>query len=149
MKTAEQIKQKIIEGFENDLLGFGLCDIAQALSFEEALEYLNEEFASKENAKEEWESLRYKIDEDVIKAMLDYLPFAWEKCTNEKGLSSDRSIQHFIAWAWLINDELYNKLEQMYNENYEPYGRPILQYISEHLGYKESNNESINYEPEE
>lgn len=149
MKTVEQIKQKINEGFENDFLGFGISDIIYALSFEDAVEYLTEDFKSKETAKEEWEADSYKTDEAVKKAMLDYLPFAWEKCRDERGLSADRSIQHFIAWAWLIDDEFCNEIERMYNENYSPYGRPILEYIGERLGYKEHISEGTNYESEE
>lgn len=136
MKSVAEIKQKFNDGFENDFLGFGLSDILQGLPFEEAKEYLQEEFLSKENAEEEWEKIRYKTNEDVKKAMIDYLPFAWNKCEDERGLSADRSIQHFIAWAWLIDDGFCKEIERMYNVNYAPYGRPILEYISGKLGYE-------------
>lgn len=135
MKTVTEIKKKITKGFENDFFGFGVSDILGALPFEDAKEYLNEEFLSKQTAEEEWESKRLKSDEDVKKAMLDYLPFACEKANDERGLSADRSIQHFIAWAWLYDEEFQRNIETMYNTNYAPYGKPILKYISKKLGY--------------
>lgn len=136
MKNAAEIKKKINDGFEHDVFGFSPSDIVDALPFEEAKKYLTEEFLSQENAKETWERDRYKTDEDVKKAIIDYLPFAWDKCESERSLSADRSIQHFIAWAWLIDDELCAEIEKMYNTNYYPYGRPILKYISNKFGYK-------------
>ena len=135
MKNITEIKNKIKEGFSNDFFGFGVSDLIDTLPFEDAKEYLKEEFVAKENASEEWESTRLKSDEDVKEKMLDYLPFAWGKAEDERGLSADRSIQHFTAWAWLIDDEFSNEIENMYNTNYAPYGEPILGFISEKLGY--------------
>ena len=135
MKTVVEIKDRIKKGFKNDFFGFGISDLVEALPFEDAKEYLNEDFLSKQTAEAEWEVRRLKSNEDVKKAMVDYLPFAWEKANNERGLSADRSIQHFIAWAWLYDEEFQRNIETMYDTNYAPYGKPILKYISEKLGY--------------
>ncbi len=136
MKSIEVIKQKISEGFEHDVFGFGVDDLVEVLPFETAEEYLAESFLGKENAAEEWEALRLKTDDDVRDKMLDYLSFAWDKADDCRSLSADRSIRHFAAWAWLIDDELYNKIEDMYENDYIPYGTPILTYLSKELGYE-------------
>lgn len=136
MRTVSEIKDKIKEGFTKDFFGFGVSDILKALPFEDAKEFLKEEFINKESAGEEWESMRIKTDEDVKEKMLDYLPFAWEKAEGERGLSADRSIRHFAAWAWLIDNEFYEEIEHMYDTNYAMYGKPILTFIGEKLGYQ-------------
>ena len=136
MKSIDVIKQKISKGFEHDVFGFGVDDLVEVLPFEAAEEYLAESFLSKENAAEEWEALRLKTDDDVKDKMLDYLSFAWGKADDCRSLSADRSIRHFAAWAWLIDDELYNKIEDMYENDYAPYGTPILTYLSKELGYE-------------
>ena len=136
MKSIDVIKQKISEGFEHDVFGFGVNDLVEVLPFEAAKEYLAESFLSKENAAEEWEAFRLKTDDDVKDKMLDYLSFAWDKADDCRSLSADRSIRHFAAWAWLIDDELYNKIEDMYENDYAPYGTPILTYLSKELGYE-------------
>ena len=136
MKSIEKIKNKVSTGFANDVFGLSLSDLVSALPFNDAKEYLKEEFLAKPAAEEEWESSRIKTEEDVKAKMLDYLPFAWGKAKDQRGLSADRSIRHFAAWAWLIDDEFYEKIEDMYDNNYFPYGEPILEYISEKLGFE-------------
>ena len=132
MKSVEEIKNKMETGFENDFFGHGVEDLKYALPFEEVKQYL-----ATEVSETEWEEKhRLSTDEKVKEEMLNYLPFAWEKANNERGLSADRSIRHFIAWAWLIDDELCEKLENMYKTNYAEYGKPILAYLNEVLGYK-------------
>lgn len=135
MKSAVEIKNKFNEGFAEDVFGFGTGDILYALSFEDAKEYLREDYVAKESASEEWEANRLKTDDDVKAKMLDYLSFAWDKAIDERGLSADRSIRHFAAWAWLIDDEFYKQIEDMYENNYGPYGIPILKFIGDKLGY--------------
>ena len=136
MKSAEKIKGKINAGFANDVFGLAFNDLVEALPFADAKGYLKDEFLMKDSAEAEWESSRIKTDDDVKARMLDYLPFAWEKAEDQRGLSADRSIRHFAAWAWLIDNEFYEKIEDMYNNNYFPYGEPILAYISEKLGFE-------------
>lgn len=141
MKTPEEIKAKIIEGFKGDPFGFGVSDIMDALPFEDVRYSLCNEFLRLENPKEEWETKhQLKTDEDIKKKMLEYLDFAWEKANNERSLSSERSICHFIAWAWLLdNDTLYKELERRFDTDYAPYGKPILHYLGTQLGYNKNN----------
>lgn len=133
IRTIDEIKQKIEEGFKTDVFGFGKHDIAEALPFEDVKDILLQEFLSRPDAKELWEKDRLKTKEDVLRKMRDYLDFAWEKANNGRGLSADRSIQHYIAWSWLIDEELHNELIRMYLEEYDDYGKNILKYIENWL----------------
>lgn len=131
MKSLEEIKAKMESGFEHDFFGYGPDDLKYALPYEDVKKDLAGVIL-----KSDWEDKhRLSTDEKVKAKMLEYLPFAWIKAHGERSLSADRSIHHFIAWAWLIDDELCEKLINMYNTDYAPYGKPILTYLSELLGY--------------
>lgn len=131
IRKVNEIHEKINEGFKNDFFGFGKSDIVDALSFEEAKQYLSKENLQKTNIKEEFENNSLKSKSDVLARMKDYLSFAYDKAENQRGISADRSIQHFIAWAWLIDDEFYKWLESEYETNYHSYGLHILRNIEE------------------
>ena len=137
MKTVEQVKEKLKEGFKTGPLGFGFSDLVQTLPFEDAKEYLVKEFLSKEGAKEEWENNRITTNEQVLMRIRSYIPFAQEKIDGERGLSADRSCQHFIAWFWLIDEEFSKKLEDLYNYHYAPYGQPVLDAVKEYMNVGE------------
>jgi len=74
--------------------------------------------------------------ESIIKQMKDYMSFAYGKADGERGLSSGRSIQHYIAWAWLAGDvEFSNRIDEMSDREYSGYGMSILKSISEYYGW--------------
>lgn len=134
IRTAEEIKNKIKEGFfENNPLDFGVYDIIYALCFEEAEPYLTKDFLNNPDAKDLWEKERLKTKDDVLNKMKDYLNFAYDKANNKRGISANISIQHYIAWAWLINNQFYNELMNMYETEYRDYGKNILSYIEKWL----------------
>lgn len=136
MKTIDQIIAKIHDGgFNTDLFGFGTADLLQALPFESAKEFLKEEFVNSPTTIDEWKYL--KTDDEVINEITNYVGFAQGKIDNERGLSSDRSCQHFIAWFWLIDEDFSKELEDIYNHNYAPYGQPVLDKVKEYLTNKE------------
>ena len=66
-------------------------------------------------------------DEDVIKAMKDYLEFAYEKARDERGMSAYRSMKHYKAWLWLIDKE------------------DMFEDITEYEGYGIDNLDKIKY----
>lgn len=135
MKTAEQIKEKIKNGgFDTDIFGLATMDLVKALPFENAKEFLKEEFVNSPNATNEW--TYYKNDDEVLDEIKNYVDFAQEKIDDERGLSADRSCQHFIAWFWLIDEQFSNKLIATYNYNYEPYGQPLLNKVKKYLADK-------------
>jgi hypothetical protein len=97
--------------------------------------------------KEEWETDCHKTDEDVIKMIKEYLPFAWEKANGCRGLSAGRSIEHFRAWTWLIGRD-----EEVDWKSYNWYGKNLLVKISEMFGVdwsKLDDNEWVNSEDDE
>jgi hypothetical protein len=77
---------------------------------------------------EEWEE-NYPVT-DPRKEMIAYMPFAWDKANNCRGLSAMRSLQHYQAWLWLDDDEkIWPTLEE-----YQHYGKEHLVTICEYLG---------------
>lgn|GEM_PF-1980854 len=75
-------------------------------------------------------------EEFILNEMKEYFPFAVNKCTGCRGISSLRSIEHYIEWIWLLgDDEFLQKIEKMYHHNYYPYGQPILIEIAKKYGF--------------
>jgi len=68
--------------------------------------------------------------------ILHYLPFAWEKCCNERGLSAFRSLAHMRAWLWLDGQDEFLAENDLFN--YSKYGRPQLAAISKLYEYDHS-----------
>ena len=133
-RTMDEIVKKIQDkGFDSDPLGFGLTDLTTALDYEHVEVLLTDE--GKRTMRDTWnlEMYLFKNDDDVRKEMRRYMPFARDKCDSERGISANRSINHYIAWAWLIDDAFYQELEKMYDTQYESYGKPILDRIEKYL----------------
>jgi len=79
--------------------------------------------------------------EAILKEIVDYLEFAYDKACGKRAISSIRSIHHFLVWFWLLGDDyFYNKLLQMMETNYAPYGLPILDAIVDYLNEKYEYN---------
>lgn len=137
MKTMEQIQEKIKE--ENKkFLSFFTSAVIDFLPFEQVEEYLNDEYLKKiESGEEKWEQ-KELTRENVIDAMREYMPFAWEKAENHKGISASRSISKFKAWLWLIDE--YDAIEW---DNYENYGCPILKQITDIYGFDMPSSDSL------
>lgn len=145
-RTQEEILARVQE--EQDklfLFNFAFQDLLVYLTFENAKAYLNDDVKV---------SSWWQEDDIVVTPrdeILGYLPFAWEKANNCRGLSAIRSIQHLVTWVWLDgNDELYEWVSD--DENYRMYGKPILYRVSEAYGFdwKEHDNDQwTNYEGDE
>lgn len=126
-KTPRRTQDEIVERIEKlrhtDPFGFGIMDLVCALDYEHAKPYLTPEAAA-----EEW--IAEAIDRDsVIARMLDYMPFAWEKANDGRGLSAARSIAHYESWLWLIGEDLGDL------SNYQFYGKDELRRICDHFGW--------------
>ena len=123
----DRSQQEIMDRFnaieDTDLFGFQRSDLIDYMIYDHAKPYLNDSVL-----REEWEGRKYLSPVDRIK---EYMPFAWDKANNCRGLSSIRSIEHMKAWLWLDgNDELADKLEAVY----EYYGKPCLVLICREYG---------------
>lgn len=74
---------------------------------------------------------------NIIKVMKDYISFAWEKANDKRGISANRSIEHFKGWLWLLGDE---EVVEYLKANYTPYGKPGLAYICKKYGFRNEDN---------
>jgi len=128
MRTIKEIKQRIkeVETSGHDFMGTETTDLIVCLSYAEAKEFLKDDI-TKELFEEKY---MQKLDrESVLATMLDYMPFAWDKANNQRGLSASRSMSHFTSWVWLAGDDLGNL------HDYEFYGKDNLIKICEHYGW--------------
>ena len=67
-------------------------------------------------------------DYTLLEEIDTYMCFAICKAVEHKGFLSCRSIDHYKAWIWLLNDGNYDKI---YWDDYANYGCPILLKIIE------------------
>lgn len=145
--TQEEILTRIAERKDDDILGFEWSEYVTFLDFDRAKPWLGEK-----TTREEWEKAQSKLDrETLLKRIADYMEFAWEKANNCRGISSNRSILHYIAWTWLAGDKDFSdELDNRYSVNFEFYGKDILVLICDHYGLdakkwdngRRANNES-------
>jgi hypothetical protein len=125
MRSDQEILDRIkqIKESGHDWLGFEQSFLIIYLPFELAKPYLVEG-----TTPDQWEDVPRDRDA-VLAKMLDYMPFAWEKAVNRRGVSAGRSMNHYSAWVWLAGDDLGNLNE------YEFYGKDNLVKICEHYGW--------------
>lgn len=131
MRTQEEILARL--SVEDDIFGTVREDLVDFLNFDNAKPFLVE------GAPEaDWNEYQ---KHDPLKEIADYLPFAWDKANNCRGLSAARSIAHFKNWLWLANrDDLVEKLE-----DYEYYGKPQLVMLSKLVGFDHTEFSSPNW----
>lgn len=116
----------------NDLFGVRRTPLITALPFEDAKPWLKSDVK-----KEKWEAERYQSEDEVLKDMANYLPFAFDKALNQRGFlfdfSENRSIDLYLGLSFLLSDDtLYKEIVAKY-ENYDDYGIEILEYIRDYL----------------
>lgn len=125
MKTQEQIVQKVKAS--ESLFGFDREVLITALDFEHAKEFVGEDMT-----KAEWGRLGYPRSEKKLREeLVEYLPFALDKADAHRGLSASRSVDKVSMWAWLLDDNAYEKVEAA---GYENYGVPKLRAACEAFG---------------
>ena len=95
------------------------------MPFDYAKPYLKEEVTE-----ETWK-YRGKDDESIKEDILDYMPFAWEKANDRRGLSASRSIDHMTGLLWLMGRDVAAKEIR----DYTMYGKPQLRMICEEFGW--------------
>lgn len=123
MRTQDEIVARIKDIRGSDWLSTQLADLAVYLDREHVREFLKSDANP-----DEWET-KPLTREGVLKEMLEYLDFAFEKALNHRGISASRSIDHMRAFLWLLgDDELLAFAEDA--KNYPRYGVPILKAIS-------------------
>lgn len=111
------------EGYR-DLFGAQIGDLIEFLPYENAKQFLNDEVIEAD----------WIQKTDVAKAAKDYLPFAWSKANDCRGISSGRSIDHMEAYLWLSGADS-EMLSGWRDANYQYYGKPLLVCASEFFGF--------------
>jgi hypothetical protein len=123
MRTNDEILARIKQLEGDDYLGFETTDLIFRLPFEQARPYLKEGTPS-----DQWEPVTQSPEELIV----DYLPFAWDKANDQRGISASRSVSHMRSWLWLGgHDEAAEALSDLY----ECYGKPCLVMVSEMFGF--------------
>lgn len=126
MRTDQEIIDRINARKEVDFFGFELIDLLIRLPFELAKPFLNPDVKG-----EDWK-VQPRDRDSVLKEMLEYMPFAWDKANNCRGLSAVRSMCHYMAWVWLAGDDLGDLTDYQY------YGKDNLVKICDHYGWDSS-----------
>lgn len=122
-RTQQQIVERLRGNNERDPFGWSASDLLEWLDFEHAKEFLKPEATADKWAERD-------APKPVREQMVEYMPFAWEKANNCRGLSAGRSINHYQNWLWLLGED---KLADSIGD-YEFYGKPQLVQICEFLG---------------
>lgn len=126
MRTDAEILARIDAVKNMDWLGTQTNDLASRLPFDAVRPFLKDGVTS-----EQWRQAPRDRD-SIIAEMLAYMPFAWEKANNCRGISASRSMDHYSAWIWLAGDDLGDL------SDYEFYGKDNLVRICEHYGWDSS-----------
>lgn len=127
MRTQEEIMARIEKVRGSDFFGYQRRDLIGALTFENAKPWLEDDVTA-----DQWQQ-----NTDPLKNILDYLPFAWNKANNCRGLSAARSLDHMAAWLWLLGDDDVSWIDE-----YDFYGKPHLVTISERFGFDWRNEDN-------
>lgn len=141
MRTQEEIIKRIEELKNSDSLGTERGDLVSYLEYSHAKEFLKDEVT-----KDEWNRKKKSTDEDVLKEMSDYVTFAWDKAIGERGISASRSLSHYSAWIWLLDDGNFEEFEKQAANNYAMYGKPVLYWICKKYNLKVDDSYSEDLE---
>jgi hypothetical protein len=123
MREQEEIVARIDE-MTDDFLGFRREALYIFLTWESA----SSMGIFKAESEDEWGA----VEDDPIGVIKDYLPFAWEKANNFRGISASRSLMKIAEWAWLSGDEKLMEIAEW--QFYAFYGKDILREVTEHVG---------------
>jgi len=123
MRTQKEILERFNQRRKTDMLGFEVYEYLYYLDYKYAKPFLK-----KEVTEEDWKHKKIPPAEKIK----DYMPFAWKKANDCRGISAARSILHMLAWLWLDGKDEF--LEKNDIENYEYYGKPQLIAICELYG---------------
>lgn len=133
--TSTRTQEEIIERIQwlaeeqfRDFFGAACGDLVEFLTYENAKPFLRADVTE-----ESWSDV-YKAAtlENIKLAVADYMPFAWRKANNCRGLSAQRSIDHMKAWLWLTGDD--KALDVLEAVQYEHYGKEKLIFVAEYFG---------------
>lgn len=124
-RTTSEILSRIEELKKSDFFGFESGDLIEYLQFPDAKPFLKDGATA-----EQWApAIKSRDCQAIINQIKDYMPFAWDKANNCRGLSAGRSISHMQAWLWMLGEVDAAKSI----DDYSLYGKPQLRAICEHF----------------
>lgn len=132
MRTQDEILERFKACSGDDIFGFESHEYLRAMT-KETVESLRGNFL-KEDA--DLSELKPDLidDESILKQCIEYMPFAWEKANNGRGISASRSLAHYKAWLWLLGEDSFDGVT-----DYQYYGKDNLIKICEYLNLDSSN----------
>ncbi len=77
----------------------------------------------------------------VLAGMREYMPFAWGKVEDHRGISAERSVTKMEAWIWLLKDD--EVLERVKAASYTQYGAPKLKVVCEQYHFPIPDSEAV------
>jgi hypothetical protein len=124
-EIAERVRELAADRY-SDFFGVHISRLIEALPFSYATEHLSDILR---DGVEPWEVVPATREAQLAEARA-YMPFAWGKMVDERGISAGRSIDHFRGIAWLMGDD---DMVAFLNDdsNYPHYGRPMLERLCE------------------
>ena len=126
MRTDEEILKRIRHIKDSDWMGQEKNDLIFALSYKTAKE---KKYMRKETKEEKWEEMRIVSPEESINFIESYMPFAWDKANNFRGLSVSRAISHMAAYLFLYGMNFAPDQIKMYRYYGKPRFRAICEYF--------------------
>lgn len=125
-------QDEILERHKNcqDFLGTQKGDLLNYMNVENIKGFLTEDGLKELEAGK----LDYPTKDLPKDTILDYLEFAYGKAENQRGISAGRSMAHFKTWIWMDDPVFYAEIIEDI-DNYDDYGIPVLDRISEHYGF--------------
>lgn len=136
VRTQQEIVARIsfIDG-GGDFFGTQRGDLLDCVaSFEAARPFLRDSCTEKDWA-DAFTPTRATDRESILAWVLEYMPFAWEKANDCRGLSAVRSLDHFRARLWLLGGEDSKWADRLWETPHSYYGKPHLRAICEHFGW--------------
>lgn len=128
VRTDAEIIAQIKAVASDDWMGTQTNGLVSYLTFSAAK---NLKLLKPEATEDEWGEVTPRDSESVTAEILKYMPFAWDKANNCRGISAGRSLNHMKVWLWmLLNEEATEFLS-----GYDCYGKPQLRAICEAFGW--------------
>lgn len=119
MRSQQEILDRMKAVAPGDWLGVQQTDLAGTLDFEHVKPFLKPGVT-------EWTPVTL---DDIREEATTYLEFAVGKALDHRGISANRSIDHYRAWLWLL------ELDEGFEDTpYEMYGAPMLTEAARRLG---------------
>lgn len=139
MRTKEEILERLNSDESDDLFGTQREDLICLLDYESAIPYLDPVYVKAMAdgtcpEDEKWSTI------DVRTQIIEYLPFAFDKARERRGLAAGTSLLHFRTWIWFDDEAFYNEILPKI-EDYKDYGYSALETISKHYNIEVKKEE--------